>query len=362
MRTGIFDTNLIKQMTRPGKRQRYDDVVIWLNQRGLVDFTKSLILLTPGGITEFLGYGTITVDADPAVLEATIQRIRNAPNNASNMQAAKNTLFEHFEKKIYASNYISKATLSRLVGREMNYVDDSLKEWLRDLLKDATQSGDSRKIIVNRIAMDHLQRVQWPVDISRDVYASFMVDVHVAANHGVSYNSTRSMWLIWQDFNQTKVLREMLQAKKASQVGHKSEVSNVLSLVELIENMRTLENLARFKNNEDFVDTEAIHFAVVGRYENGVLAPILFNTCDPIEAVLTRLLLFKWFYTATYRRMERNDEAIPPMAHGKIVQFDLKTLKPQYVVDVDQIPSSMDFLFSTKLEQWIEEQKKKFSV
>lgn len=349
-------------MTRIGQRQRYDDVIIWLKEKDLIDFETSKIIFTPGGVMEFLGYGTITVRADETVLKGAIDFIRANPNKFTELSLAKGWILRNLEKNLYSTGKLYKAEMSRVLQRELTQVDGTLKDWVSGLIKDKFMNGANRKVIANRIAIDNLQRIDWPHDILMNIQASFMIDVHHAMEHGVSYNTTRSLWRIWRNFNHRTMITKLRQELSRQRKGLSQPIEGHLPIADQISNLRDLDEYAKFKSNEDIVDTEAIHYSVIGRFEKDVLTPILYCTCDPIEAVLTRLLFFKWFYIVSYKMAHKNNDAVPAMAQGKIICFELGSLAAKYIVHVEQIPGEMDFLTTKRLDDWLDEQKALFVV
>lgn len=341
----VFDNNFIRKLTRIGHRDLYDRVIGDLETRDFLSYTNTELIVTPGGSLEFLGMKVPLLNLKPEVLSPHFGRMRSNLKDYVLLNKERYSLLRKYEREVHLTGLLSKSSLSVKIGEQMEYVEPTLKGMVSGLLKPNLLGSSGRQTLVNRVALDRLMLLKYPADIEDAIFPSYLSDLHQAHGFKIGYSSPRGLEFLWKKFEQD------IRAQDTD--GRITKLERDLDLEEISKHFS-------FKTKGDFVDAEALHYSITGRFSNGVLKPILFCTCDPTDTLLVRLFIFKWIYFNSFKFVVGAD-ASPCVCQGVVVVYD-EDLRINNIIDVSKIDVSNDFIGSRRLSEWLSEMKSLFKA
>ena len=347
----IVDNNLLRRISKIGNYALYSKYYQKIRDDGYLTQSTKLIV-TPYGILEFLGLSIppLSISADSIYEEA--KRLSHvSPFDFTKFSKLRGRVIKLYENELRSLNLYSKSRFSKLIGEQKKYTEPILADWLFNFIKENVFNNDNRSVIYNRVALDKSYTYVWPIEISSEVHTVYMADLGDSIELKVSIGSMRGISRLWKGYTLTveNHLREGRDLGK-------------LEKSYLLQNLQKSRDAVDFKNEGDFLDVSAIHELCIGRYEGGVLKPILFCTEDPAGKLITRISIFKSIYINAMEMTHKEDTSWKTVAQeGICLVFD-EQVNLQYKIPISEVEPLIYKIGDEKYDDWLNNQMNKFKV
>lgn len=345
-KVSIVDNNLLRLVTDNGNAHLYENYFYALEGRQYLNVDETRIILTPGGALEFLAIPLPVLSlANEVSMQAEAKALLAAePFDAGAFNRFRARLMNSYEKELRRSHPFSASKISRAIGTRRSYIDPLTEEFIIPLLKGAVGDQDGRNHLYSRTAIDRTYLFPWPQGFKKTIMQAYLADAYAAFHAEIGFGSMRGFEFIWKDFS-----RHILGKERVYRLDRKAVEADVAYI----------SNCVSFKTKGDFLDVEAIHYSVVGRFHQGSLEPVIFSTNDPVDGLLIRLGVFKSMYIATHQ-MVTKEETLPTMAQGIVMVFN-RQAQPEFEIHVDKIPAIVDTVGNRPIQDWLQDLKTQFA-
>lgn len=370
-RQSIIDNNLLRKLTRNGGYDKYTKYWNEITGRKLID-SDTQLFITIGGTLEFLGKSLpIFEPRNSDYFRDRAKKILakdRSDINYDEIQQLRGELLIEIENILRETHAYSKSKISTWIAAQRPHTEEHLKDMVFNIIEGNLRFNRGRDILRNRIALDRSLLFKWPSEFEDWLYPAYLMDLHQAYEMGLGYGSMRGLEFVWKNFckemrkkiqDRRKKLRDSTPTEKEELL--KEPFLGTMPLEQIEKNILAITEAAGFAATGDFLDVEAIHYLVVGRFRNDNCEPIVFATQDPVDKFLVRIGLFRSLYILSYQMIKKDDSAVPPGHPGVALIFD-EQIQIEYMIPIAEVDPLLTRSGDILLGDWLQEMKTKFAV
>ncbi len=260
----LIDNGLLGHLCRKSNEHAVDRFFNSLHRLAVLGKCRTDYITTPFILLEAIGVKgpsipTISIAKD--ILES------------KSVEDVKEDVFNHALSHFSNHPNLSPITLRKRAQEQLNHSSDMGKQLFHRSIGHKVQNQGFEDLIYKNLAFDYMYKFEYPLEAQRLIHASFAIDVHRALTNGWEISQFRAARNSWKHLH-SRVVKEKIFSD---------------------ENLVQIQDSIRLENRADLLDTELIHYAVIGKLVGDALRPVDCFTCDKEEQIKHRIGLYKSF-------------------------------------------------------------------
>jgi hypothetical protein len=286
----FIDNGTLGHLTRPGNETILVTFANEVVAHSLPDPRVGQAVVTPFSLIEALGFGRRTLPKPTAIQadRGLIQDLEQAANRRDPIQGA---LTEQIKQDLYNKYFafytsaagFQLADFRAAYERQLSHCSDAGKQVLRNFFEHNLQRDDAAEVIHRKFSLDRLYNYTFPESVRENFEVSAFADIFRGIEIGHEISQYRAVWRIWPHF-----ARKVLTYKKRRDFG--------MSDPELKAYLQRVHDEVAAGSNDDFLDTEFYHFAIVGKKQGERRMPIYCYTSERPDQVRIRIAFYKTMF------------------------------------------------------------------
>lgn len=265
----FLDNGLLRKLIGPNNEHILE---AWHNYRQKVGLKKSGTT-TKYVITPFMLLEVIGVIPDPyKPSDATKNKINElSEDQSTDTEVIKKIVYDEALGYFSSLCQLTADKLKRKTREQKDYCSEKGRKVFDDMFQMAMSKPKFEEELHQKLAFDAIYKYEYPSAVQKKMVGSFSVDVFRGVDGDWDISQARAAVKAWLALRETML--------------------KIYSL----ETVDKIQSQIMLKKKEDYLDTELVHFGVVGKNYNGDLFPVHCFTCDDDEKIKRRIGLFKDF-------------------------------------------------------------------
>lgn len=307
----FIDNGTLGHLTRPNNEAALEALTNDILTHSLPDPRIGKSVVTPFSLIEAIGYSKKTIPKPTNIIhDAVLVRALEQANRQRTGSVADITekirldLYNKFFDFYASAAGFQIADFRAAYEKQLGHSSEPGKAIFKNFFGPTLARDDAAETAHHKFAVDRLYNYSFPKSVRENFEIAGFVDIFEGIETGREISQYRAIWRMWPRFA-TKIL------------AFSNRRNFGMSDPELKAYLERVHEEVSAGANDDFLDTELYHFAIVGTRHGDQRLPVYCYTSERVEQVRLRVAFYKTMFHSIRELLGERFAAIDPL-YGKI--------------------------------------------